>query len=552
MRLPPAPLSRRARLFIVLAAIWIAVMLLIRWPAPLAPVFASNSPIDAAFFAYAGELVRTGGTPYLTFWDHKPPLVYLIDAVGMAVGGGQVWGVWLMSLTALLTALALCWASLRRGLATAGAVLGTAYFVFDLPTVLASNLTEEYVLPLQWAAVALLLAARTSPGEPAALRRPGLVGAGLGVVAALSVLLRPNLIGGPLAAGLCLLLPALLRRQWGAALRLVAGAVAAALAILAATVGWLASAGALTAFRDQVLHYNALYVTAGWGQRLRASYVGLRAATSYGSLLIPLAGWLVAARMFVRAPRAARLDPFLLLALLWPPLEMLLAGTSGRPYGHYFAPLIPPLALLAGVLGAELGALEVSRAGRPFRGPTLVAALALALALSSVSDVVIRARDDDRARTRARQVATTAAYVATHTRPSDRLLVWGHAADVHLFAHRRPASRFVYPLALLTPRYADTALVRGFMAEVRQAAPPIIVDATPNALAGDDLVPPLGAWNPAWTYPKTQVAGRRNWWTMTPALHEFYDWVRANYTVTDSVGPDRWAIYTRRQGSVDR
>jgi len=106
------------------------------------------------------------------------------------------------------------------------------------------------------------------------------------------------------------------------------------------------------------------------------------------------------------------------------------------------------------------------------------------------------------------------------------------------------ASRFAYPLAMLTPRYADSSLVAEFVDDLRASAPPFIVDATRGVPKSDALVPSLGSWNPRWRYPTSGVA----WWTMTPALRAFYDYVASNYAVVDVVGPQRWVIYARRTG----
>jgi len=110
-----------------------------------------------------------------------------------------------------------------------------------------------------------------------------------------------------------------------------------------------------------------------------------------------------------------------------------------------------------------------------------------------------------------------------------------------MFASRKPASRFVYSLALLTPGYADSALVNGFLDELRTNAPPIIVDATPNLPPAEALAPSLASWNPKWRYPASGVA----WWTMTPALQSVYDYMRANYVASGTVGPYRWVVYQR-------
>ncbi len=228
---------------------------------------------------------------------------------------------------------------------------------------------------------------------------------------------------------------------------------------------------------------------------------------------------------------------------IWLPIELLLGSTSGRRYGHYFATAYAPTALLAAAFVAQVMAVAPGvLAGR--NGLLVFRVLAVSIALWAMSGVamkVVRDKDELERRT---QVAQTAAYVRASTPASVRVLVWGHAAEVHFFSERLPASRFIYPLALLTPRYADAALVRGFVDELRAAAPALIIDATPEAAEEEDLVPPLSAWDPSWQYPKDAKPGRQ-WWTMTPDLRMFYDYVHANYVPVETVGPKNWVVYRR-------
>jgi 4-amino-4-deoxy-L-arabinose transferase-like glycosyltransferase len=110
---------------------------LVEWPTFLYPMITSDSTIDSAFFAYAGELLRTGGKPYITHWDHKPPLIYLINAAGLALSAlsdGRIWGVWITTWVALGGALALGYFAMRRAFGALAAVLGTVFFGGMLPT----------------------------------------------------------------------------------------------------------------------------------------------------------------------------------------------------------------------------------------------------------------------------------------------------------------------------------------------------------------------------------------------------------------------------------
>ncbi len=73
-----------------------------------APACAKVPGRDAGVFLYIGDRILNGGIPYLDVWDHKPPVIYFINAFGLLVGGGSVWGVWLLEFVALYSA-ALVW-----------------------------------------------------------------------------------------------------------------------------------------------------------------------------------------------------------------------------------------------------------------------------------------------------------------------------------------------------------------------------------------------------------------------------------------------------------
>ncbi len=540
-----------------LGCAWLALMLTFRWPAWWSPSFQSESTLDSSFFAYAGELVRLGSTPYLTFWDHKAPLIFLIDAAALALSGGRIWGLWLLNLAELVGATLLGHAVMKWAFGAGGAagasaaMLGTTVYAFSLAALMPVNLTEGYVLPLQWAAVFLLVQEDTFQ-ENTSRRAAWASGAALGLLGAFAFYLRPNLIGAALCVGLVLMTRMVLARRSRDALAWVAGALGAFALVTLALVAYLASAGALAAFWDQAFHYNFMYAASEWRAKGSAMYFGAFLTTRYASAVIPLAGWLLCAGRLVRGwsdVRERRDSPafaLYLLALIWLPVELMLASMSGRHYGHYFAPALAPVALLAAVFVAELvrPLPPVRESASPGWGPRVARLLTVAIAIWAVLGGAMNLARDKHERARTAQVADTAAYVRSSTADDARLLVWGHASDVHFLSGRLPASRFVYPLALLTPRYADAALVGGFVSELRTSAPELIIDATPNSPEGEDIVPTLDAWNPEWRYPRHAPPGR-HWWSMTPELRSFYDHVRDNYVAVGTVGERKWVVYRR-------
>src|SRR2546425_8570036 len=87
---------------------------------------------DTGVFTYVARLFGDGGLPYRDAWDHKPPGVYLIDAVALAVAG--LWGLWAAEVVALALAAIVSYRALANtGLGGAAALAGTFAWLVALP-----------------------------------------------------------------------------------------------------------------------------------------------------------------------------------------------------------------------------------------------------------------------------------------------------------------------------------------------------------------------------------------------------------------------------------
>lgn len=538
---PRRGLSPRVVVVLVGLGVWITVYLLVAWPAPAYPTFLGWLPLDydSSVFGYAGELLRHGARPYVDFWDHKGPLLFLVNAAGLAMAGGRPVGVWLLNVVAALGALSLMFVSVRRALGLVPALLGCVVLAFSLPSVPAVNMTEQYALPIQCAS--LFVVVRWSG------RAQWTAGAGfaIGILGAAGFLLQANQIGGPASAALAIGGALVVTRQVREAVRFATAAVGGAALVVLAVLGWLATIGSLAEFWDQFMIYNLHYASASWPVRIRAAIAGAWLAGQYGSLLLPAAGWALALRTVVRRPaNHERVDAVALFVLVWLPVELFLASASGRVYRQYFLALVPCFALASAFLAAALLRMTGGRsdeAGR--RGPAgaelIIAAFAAAIALPAALGLVQQVRDHGFAPPELAQVAEVGQYVRAHSAPSDRLLVWGHAAAIYFSAARSPASRYLYSLPLLTPGYADSERVAQFLREVREANPQLIVDAS----GGDPISPSLSHFDSTWSNPPGQPIPN---WSMTPALRSFYEYVAAAYRPVATLGPRRWVVYARR------
>lgn len=465
---------------------------------------------DAGVFFYIANTLLAGGLPYRDVWDHKPPAVYLIDALGLAAGGAL--GVWVLQLAALAVAALLSYRVMAKAFGPAAALAGTLAWILAAPRLFLEDGTqtsfvELYALPLQFAALGLYSVSTT--------RRTAFSGVLLG----LAGLLKPTLIGTWVAIALRELWQAVRgedRTAFGRVGLLGLGAGA----VVASAVAAFALAGGLAWALDQAVRYNLLYSAfATPSARIDAVLDGARLTLPSGLFAAGVLGWALA--LADRRPRPALVS----LALLALPVEIVLA-TSGRAYHYYFLAWLPSLGVLAGYLASR--ALGV----RPRLGTILVAG---ALVAMSVRPTMLVARlavlGDDGA---SREAAT---YVREHSAAADLVLVWGSRTEVNVLAERRSPTSYVYQYAPLATRgYSTPERFTAFLEELERARPLLIVDASKDSV----VTPPLDrAGFATWTSPEPQ-------YVWPPGAVRIVDFVEANYERVATLPQTGWPVWRLR------
>ncbi len=181
---------------------------------------------DSAINLYFGRQLNAGLLPYRDLFDLKPPGIFYIDALGLWLDGGTRWGVWALQLISVFTAAVIGFFFLRRYFKTWISGLAAVSFLINLPLVLdRGNLTEEYALPLQFAALFLFAQLENQKG----FRWKSLL---FGVLFGLTFMLKQLLVGLWVSLGIIFLVQVIWSRKWSRLIEIAWWAAGVAVVVL--------------------------------------------------------------------------------------------------------------------------------------------------------------------------------------------------------------------------------------------------------------------------------------------------------------------------------
>ena len=109
---------------------------------------------DYGIFSYIGQQIVLGKLPYKDAWDHKPPAVFYVDALGLWAAHGLRWGIWAIEFICLAAATWLSYLLIKKLWGVFPALCAVAIWTFGLNiTLQGGNITEEFPLPLHFLAL---------------------------------------------------------------------------------------------------------------------------------------------------------------------------------------------------------------------------------------------------------------------------------------------------------------------------------------------------------------------------------------------------------------
>jgi hypothetical protein len=425
---------------------------------------------DSGVFLYAGWRFLNGDIPYRDVWDHKPPLIYFVDALGIALTPDSLWGVWALRFLFIFFTLFFIYKLLDREFGIFAALAGAVTLTSGLLTILEKgNVTEEYALVFQALCLWLFVSA---------WRRdfPLRASFWIGMLGGFAFNFKQTTIGIWITFGLFLLAIRLLQRKFPFKdlLSLLAGwLVPSAVLIL-----YLASQGAFTDYWEQAFLYNFVYIGKHEGiRRLIPVFLkGFAYLRNGWVLYLAILGWLVGLgyAWLKRKDVFTRVHPLLLIALVNLPIEVFFITISGRSILHYYLTPLPIMAMLAGtlvytipILIRNIPSMDDQKVQRWVPGILLAVILLGQWGQVMYYPDYVRVLSDN-------DYAPVIDYVAKNTNEGDQVLFIGAESVVNFLARREAPTRYVYqyPLATLGRR----SMFEEYFNQILENEPVLIID----------------------------------------------------------------------------
>jgi len=465
------PGVRFTRVNRLISVLWDKVLIFTGVLYVLLPTSPINMPIpgrDSGVFLYMGWRILNGEIPYRDVWDHKPPLIYFLNALGLGLTNNSRWGVWVIEFIALFIAAYFGYKLIKKAFGTTAAVFSIVLGLLTLISVInGGNFTTEYTLPLQFASLWLIYDVDRKEGRKWKIILIGLLGA-------IAFFTKQTSIGVWLAILVFVSIKQLASRNYkrlGYELVLLAAGGIAITIFLAAYFGLNQ---ALLDFWDAAFRYNFIYVASvtSFVYRLAPILVGLQHLATFGLIQVSFIGFaLTVVLLFHKRTAIDKQLALLTIAVIDLPLELLLVSTSGNMFSHYFMTLLPVLTIFTGVvfwmLDRQLSAWEIPQIGKT----RMTIFLIMVLVLASIKESALHSNEY-----RLQGNEQVVEYIEANTRADETVLLWGAESSVNFATLRASPTRFPYQYPLFKNGYTDEVLIIEFLDDVLQTKPALIID----------------------------------------------------------------------------
>ncbi len=422
--------------------------------------------VDSAVFQYVAKMMLNGYMPYRDTFDHKGPLLYVINLLGLIIN--EKWGVWLVELVFLTVAFAFMYKCFRLWSGRAVSLLVLALSFAPLGKYFyGGNYSEEY--SITFTAISLFIFLDYFKNYRITNLR--LFTCGLTFCAVL--LLRPN--NAALWPFMCLCVAALLIRNkdFKSFIRYIAWFLLGVMALLLPFIIWMLYKGILGDFVFCYIDFNFMYTETDMLSRIHAFKAFLMQYPVFVACII----------CAVYGIKNKSIKAFGYLGLII--FNLIFTALPGDTYVHYGLMLIPIIICPYAVLLSDLNTADILLI-KYLKYVLAVACCVIIFSPSSLSVYIDGFYDITHVGEEyyPEEYAYIVGYTDYFTSEEDRVLYFGNCNRYYLLTDRLCVSKYSYQSPIF-----DVAEELGFsdefFSELDRDPPKLIGVLTPAAYICD-------------------------------------------------------------------
>lgn len=415
---------------------------------PLHPWNSYDTATDSSVFKTVSMMMSKGYLPYRDTFDHKGPLLYLINFLGDQFSSYR--GVWIVEFVFMIITVFMLYKIAKLACNHIEALItATVSLTFLYPFFEGGNLVEEYAMC--FIAISLFIFLDYLKNHHVTRLRLIICGATF----AGTLLLRPNMIPVWIVMCLTILIKVCLNKDWQHLKSFVLYFSLGSILVIVPIMLWLIMKKDFSYFGDAYIVFNFEYST--------------HASFSYFNHTIFYIAFFAQIYLLKNEDKWVNISHMLCLLV-----TLFSISFSGDPYKHYAMVLIPLIAYpLSGIFG-QINAIKINEV-RSVLSMLVVLYLLIALILPDWEDSVqnLTYAYDSKNRGKISMTAgTVAEYVENNTTEDDCISVYGNWDIIYVLSNRKHATRYSYqyPIGDVRPE-----IMEEYFSQLAEVQPPVIV-----------------------------------------------------------------------------
>lgn len=427
---------------------------------PLHPWIRSNSKTDSSVFRTVAMMMDKGYMPYKDSFDHKGPLLYIIDWIGNKISLSS--GIWMIEFGCMIITLFMIYKIARLS-----CKISSAWITMAVSSSLlfgyfwGGNLVEEYAMPL--IAIGIYIFLDYFLNDFLSKKRLMVSGFCLGAV----LLLRPNMMAVWMVFCLVIFGMLVLQKKWEDLVQIIIWFLAGMALMIVPVLVWLAVNGDLVQFWKAYIVFNREYTA--------AVDAGNLTVERWKTFLVFLNTFVQITGFVSIAYNCTRKSKILNIAYgLYMLLNLGLICMSGRDYEHYGMIIVPAVAYPISLIFSDIERVKeesISRAMTLLVGIYMMGVIVLPVWITAVNEIpeIYMTRSNDN---RPENAVTIAEIIDSNTDEDQAISVYGNWDYIYIISNRKHATRYSFQFPI---GQVDTQIMEEYLGQLQQEEPPVIV-----------------------------------------------------------------------------